>query len=297
MSNILGSLLFARLRTVAAVLLCLCILGCDTEQAELTKVDSEKEANRILVELEAHGIHNVQKVEVSEQRKTIFTINVRPQDLTAARTILVQADLPREKHGGLAGMADSSSLIPTKSEERAKMMHALSGELEETFETYDRVVSARVHIVLPEKDPLARDATTKPTASAMVLIKYTPLPADSSTAVATTADAAPTNYNDAPVKTEEVQQMVARSIEGLTPQSVFVSFTKATSRPIELAAATTAAGSTTAPADGATASTPADKKLMMQLFGAVAVFGLISIFLTALLVKEKRKQRVAATTP
>jgi type III secretion protein J len=296
---------------VCAVLLIAGSGGCDQSNAqqELTKVDSEKEANRVLVELEAHGIKQAQKVEKSEQRKVAFSITVPASELSAARSVLVQCDLPREPHGGFASIAESSSLIPTKNEERAKLIHALSGELERTFETYDRVVSARVHIVLPEKDPLAsRDATTKPTASAMVLIKYTPQQAaeGGESSVASTADTVAPNgkpsYSDAPVQVQDVQQMVARSVEGLTPQNVYVTFTRSAARPVAAAAATTVASAngtpTTGPAEagaggGSTTSTPADKKLMMQLFGACAVFGLVAILLTAMLVREKRKQRAA----
>jgi type III secretion protein J len=284
--------------------------GCDQSntQEELTKVDSEKEANRVLVELEAHGIRQAQKVEKSEQRKVAFSITVPASELSSARSVLVQCDLPREPHGGFATIAESSSLIPTKNEERAKLIHALSGELERTFETYDRVVSARVHIVLPEKDPLAsRDATTKPTASAMVLIKYTSATTAAveggESSVASTADTvAPNgkpNYADAPVQVQDVQQMVARSVEGLTPQNVYVTFTKSAARPVAAATAIASANGTptTGPTDAGSAgggtSAPGDKKLMMQLFGACAVFGLIAILLTAMLVREKRKQRVA----
>jgi type III secretion protein J len=295
------------------VVVCLCALvlggggGCDQSntQQELTKVDSEKEANRVLVELEAHGIKQAQKIEKAEQRKVAFSITVPASELSAARNVLVQCDLPREPHGGFASIAESSSLIPTKNEERAKLIHALSGELERTFETYDRVVSARVHIVLPEKDPLAsREAATKPTASAMVLIKYTAQQAaeGGESSVASTADTVTPNgkpsYADAPVQMQDVQQMVARSVEGLTPQNVYVTFTKSQARPVVAAAATTTIASangtpTTGPVDagGGSGGAPTDKRLMMQLFGAVAVFGLIAILLTAMLVREKRKQR------
>jgi type III secretion system YscJ/HrcJ family lipoprotein len=298
---------------IGMVLLCLCLLplgGCDQAAEELTKVDSEKEANRILVELEARGIKQAQKVEKAEQRKTTWSITVPSAELSNARNILVQCDLPRESHSGFSQMAESTSLIPTKSEERAKLIAALSGELERTFETYDRVTSARVHIVLPERDPLAREATTKPTASAMVLIKYTPLAteetaesgADRTAAVASIGSAGAAGskkpYADAPVAMEEVQQMVARSVEGLTQQNVFVTFTKSAPRaPVAVASAVTPAGngdSGTTAAAATPAGTAADKKLMIQLFGAVAVFGLIAILLTVMLVREKKKARGVA---
>jgi type III secretion system YscJ/HrcJ family lipoprotein len=303
---------------VGLALACVLLLaagGCDKAAEELTKVDSEKEANRILVELEARGIKQAQKVEKAEQRKTAWSITVPAADLSAARTILVQCDLPRESHSGFSQMAESTSLIPTKSEERAKLIAALSGELERTFETYDRVTSARVHIVLPEKDPLAREATTRPSGSAMVLIKYTPLAteeaadggsggADRTAAVASIGSTGSAgakkqpSYADAPVGMEEVQQMVARSVEGLTPQNVFVTFTKSAPRaPMAVAsavAAVTPGNGDNGTAAGTTASAgsgPADKKLMIQLFGAVAAFGLIAILLTVMLVREKKKQR------
>ena len=38
-------------------------------------------------------------------------------------------------------------------------------------------------------------------------------------------------YADAPVAPEEVQQMVAKSVEGLTPPNVFVAYTKSAARP------------------------------------------------------------------
>jgi hypothetical protein len=60
----------------------------------------------------------------------------------------------------------------------------------------------------------------------------------------------------------------------------------------------TVAAATSAPAKtGATesTSTPADKSLLMQLFGATVLFGLIAIVLTALLVREKRRQRLMAS--
>jgi type III secretion protein J len=282
-----------RVLSCMALLCCACLLlaGCESKSSEeLVRVDSEKEANRVLVELESRGIKQAQKVEKSEQRKTLWSITVLPADVAAARNILVQCDLPRERHGGFASMAESSSLIPTKNEERAKLMHAFSGELERTFETYDRVVSARVHIVLPVKDPLSRDSTTKPTASAMVLIKYIPR------AVEETATTGKQAYADAPVSMEEVQQMVARSVEGLTMQNVFVTYTKSPPREMAVAASSSSTPlASAAVTPVATASSaPADKKLVMQLFGAVAVFGVIAIFLTTLLVREKRRQRLAA---
>jgi len=281
-----------RSRLAGWACLALCALaGCDQRQ-ELTRVDSEKEANRILVEIEARGVSNAAKEEKSAQRKTVWSIVVPPDQLSLARTILVQCDLPRDTHSGFSDVATSGSLIPTKGEERAKFIYATSGELARTFETYDRVVSARVHIVVPEQDEFSHEPTTRPSAtSAMVLIKYTPL--------TPTTDNRPrpagSGFSDAPVTAEDVKQMVARSVEGLSAENVYVTFTRASvtppTPPPVVAAATPA--KTTDESKDASSPAPADKNLLMQLYGAVALFGLIAIILTALLVREKRKQRLA----
>jgi type III secretion system YscJ/HrcJ family lipoprotein len=286
------------------LLLCFLSAGCDSRE-EVTRVDTDKEATRILVELSRNGVAQPDKVEKKEQRKTAYGITVPKAELARAREVLLHADLPRESHGGYRGMIEQGGLIPTKTEERAKLMYAMAEELARTFETYDRVVSARVHIVLPEKDPLMRDATTRPTATAMVLIKYAPPPetADAGTdagarpAAATTAAAAAgagggarDEFADAPVHPEEVRQMVARSVEGLTPASVFVAYSRTASVPplAAVAAATPASGAAAPTAGGV------DRGLLVKLLAAVALFGAVSIFLTAMLVREKRRQRLLA---
>jgi type III secretory pathway lipoprotein EscJ len=124
----------------------------------------------------------------------------------------------------------------------------------------------------------------------MVLIKYIPRTSEE------TPNTGKQAYADAPVPMEEVQQMVARSVEGLTIQNVFVTYTKSPPREMAVAASTpqTSTASAAVTPVAATSSGSGDKKLEMQLFGAVAVFGVIAIFLTTLLVREKRRQRLAA---
>jgi type III secretion system YscJ/HrcJ family lipoprotein len=290
------------------LLLCFLSAGCDSRE-EVTRVDTDKEATRILVELSRNGVAQPDKVEKKEQRKTAYGITVPKAELARAREVLLHADLPRESHGGYRGMIEQGGLIPTKTEERAKLMYAMAEELARTFETYDRVVSARVHIVLPEKDPLMRDATTRPTATAMVLIKYTappdasPATADAATdagaqpaAVAVPATqsasrgAAREEFADAPVHPDEVRQMVARSVEGLTPASVFVAYSRSATIPPPAGAAAPAGGTATSTATAGVV----DRGLLIKLLAAVALFGVISIFLTAMLVREKRRQRLLA---
>ena len=92
-----------------------------------------------------------------------------------ARSISLRAlGLPHDKRRGFAETYGQPSLIPTPSEERARYLDATAGEIERTLETVDGVVSARVHLVLEEADPLAVDAKPKSAARAAVLLKARP---------------------------------------------------------------------------------------------------------------------------
>ena len=95
-------------------------------------------------------------------------------DGTRAVDLLAALGLPRDKRRGFAETYGQPSLIPTPSEERARYLDATAGEIERTLETVEGVVSARVHLVLEETDPLAVDAKPKSAARAAVLLKARP---------------------------------------------------------------------------------------------------------------------------
>ena len=123
-----GGGVWGRLGCACGLLLCFLTAGCDSRE-ELTRVDTDKEATRILVELSRSGIAQADKVEKKEQRKTAWGITVPKAELSRAREVLLHADLPRESHGGYRGMIEQGGLIPTKTEERAKLMYAMAEEL------------------------------------------------------------------------------------------------------------------------------------------------------------------------
>ena len=136
-----------------------------------------------------------------------YTIRVAHGDGTRAVDLLAALGLPRDKRRGFAETYGQPSLIPTPSEERARYLDATAGEIERTLETVDGIVSARVHLVLEETDPLAIDAKPKSAARAAVLLKARP--------------------GAAPIAAADVQKLVAGSVAGLDATAVTVVVTSA----------------------------------------------------------------------
>jgi type III secretion system YscJ/HrcJ family lipoprotein len=270
------------------------LTGCG-DSTELVVVGSEREANRILVELEQRGIPDLKSTREVRDRKPAFSIKVPKSSESAARQILVKLDLPREERGGLQEMVGSAGLIPTRADERARLMYALSGELEKTLETYDRVVRARVHVVIPDTDmSLSADPEKGAKPSATVVIKYrvaeVPEPGPEATEeekarlkAMAEAEAKP------PVSATEVAQLASRSIEGLEDKNVFVSFTTTNVQQTKAQAAAAAVTPASTTARTGPLGIKLSDGLFLQLFGAVVVLALLCIFLITRLIKKGKK--------
>ncbi len=114
--------------------------------------------------------------------------------------ILKERGYPREEFATLGDVFSGEGLISTPMEERARFIYALSQELSRTITEIDGVLSARVHIVLPNNDPLRSELTPS---SASVFIRH-----DERTQVQ--------------VLLPQIKILVANSIEGLVYDKVSV---------------------------------------------------------------------------
>lgn len=300
-----------------AGLVVLCLLaGCAEQTEELISVPTEKEANRILVALETEGVKGGSKEsgKAESGRGTVWKVKVPKTALFESRKLLVQLDLPREVQGGFEEMLKQGGLIPTKTDERAKLMHAMAGELARTFEAFDRVVQARVHLVIPEHDPLRKKEDQQPP-RATVFIKYVSLPKDAAapaTRLETSSQPAeeetprPTaNGAQEPawVKSREVRKMVLNSIEGIQDRDITVVYTQAAGwtaaaaapkepKPAEAGAA--ASGNTGGVSEDERKRSRTTLYAMLGALVAVGLIAIVSIFSNAGLRKQLREQRALA---
>ncbi len=159
--------------SIALGLACTGVLwGCDQRET-LVAVESQREAIEILVELEKAKVVGARVATLTRNRRDSQQITLPTSELGRARALLLQRDLPRKEHAGLETIAASDGIIPTVTDERARLMYAISGELERTLESIDGVSRARVHIMLPEKEALGEPGIgSVPTASVLLTVNW-----------------------------------------------------------------------------------------------------------------------------
>ena len=101
-----------------------------------------------------------------------WTVTVPRGEAGKAHRVLAARQLPRARPQGLGEVFAQGGMVPTPVEERARWLHALSGELARSVEALDGVVEAHVHLGLPADDPLRPGL--RPAPRAAVLVKCRP---------------------------------------------------------------------------------------------------------------------------
>lgn len=134
-------------------------------KSELYTNLDQRHANEIVATLRAHGIPADRIVGKGDK----ISVSVDESRFAEAVDVLNDNGLPREPFATLGDVFKRDGLVSSPVQERAQMIFALSQELSRTVSEIDGVLSARVHLVLPENDPLRQQLVPS---SASVFIRH-----------------------------------------------------------------------------------------------------------------------------
>lgn len=196
-------------------LLLLALGGCAAE--ELLHGLDERQANDVLVALDEAGIPAAKLQE--EGSDAGWLVEVPSADAGRARRLLSERELPRARPPGFADLFAGGGMVPTPLEEHARYLHALSGELSRSVEALDGVVEARVHLGLPQEDPLRPGEPHAPRGAVLLRCRRAACPAVRSLEPA-------------------IRALVAGAADGLTAETVSVLVSEAEEAPAPAAART-----------------------------------------------------------
>lgn len=151
-------------RIVLVLVFASLLAACDT--ALYSNLD-ERSANGMVAALLQAGIPASRKVQENGQ----LSVMVDEKRFAQAMAVLEGAGLPGEQFANMGEVFKSNGLVSSPVQERAQMVYALSEELSHSVSQIDGIVSARVHVVLPDNDLLKRVISPS---SASVLVRYEP---------------------------------------------------------------------------------------------------------------------------
>jgi len=201
-----------RLKLLFVTGLVILLSGCVTH--ELQTGLTEQDAQEIVVLLNENGIEASAARAASEKKgEEKWSVQIRGGDQNLARAwrVLQENGLPRQKDKGLEDVFANSGMIPTATEEKARLLLGTSGEISRALKSVDGIVDAHVLVVMPDSSPL-QDKTDRVPPTASVLIKY--------------------RGTAAPLSDDDVKKLVARAVEGLQPENVAVIYKKIELKPM-----------------------------------------------------------------
>ena len=187
------TMLLRRLAFAAPCAALVLLAGCSNQ--ELYSQLSERQANEMVAVLRSAGID----AEKQSQEGHFSILTGRGDFSQAVRTLSAQG-YPRETFDTMGKVFKREGFVSSPLEERARLAHAMSQEISNTIANIDGVVTARVHLVMPERNPLI----DKPQpAAAAVFIKHRP-------------------DKDLSGQVTQIKALVVNSIEGLAYDNVTV---------------------------------------------------------------------------
>ena len=139
-----------RLLAAAAGAALLALTGCSSNQ-ELYGQLSERQANEMVAVLYAAKI-KAEKVTGADGK---FSVATSQDDFSVAVRTLNAQGYPRDTFDSMGKVFKREGFVSSPLEERARLTHAMSQEIANTLANIDGVITARVHLVMPESNPLS----------------------------------------------------------------------------------------------------------------------------------------------
>ena len=192
MKTIYSAGMLARAAVLAAAMLA---AGCE-EQATLYSGLEESQANSVMAALLGE---NISCTKMPGDEGT-WNVQIDGSRFADAANLCARLGLPRKQYKGVGEVFKKTGMVSSPSEERIRFMDAIAQDLSKTISMISGVVEARVHVVLPENDPFAKNT----------------LPSSAAVAVHSRWDA---DLTDA---IPQIKSLVKNSIEGLSFEKITV---------------------------------------------------------------------------
>jgi type III secretion protein J len=155
----------SRERAAACLLAISALLMAGCSRIDLYTNLHEQQANEVAAVLIAAQIDADKQLSESK----LWSVRIDKSDLPRAMDVLDTSGYPRTSSLTMAEVFKKDGFISSPLEERARFISATAQELQQTISRMNGVVDARVHLAMPERDPLT-DAIVP--ASASVFVKY-----------------------------------------------------------------------------------------------------------------------------
>jgi type III secretion protein J len=145
--------------------LSLLLAGCS--RVDLYGKLTEPQANDMIAVLQSAGISATKQ----DNGEAGWSISTGQSDFSRAIAVLHAQGYPREDFASLGTIFKKEGFVSSPTEEQARLNYGMSQELAHTLSDIDGVVQARVHLALPQNEPLS---DKRQPASAAIFIKYRP---------------------------------------------------------------------------------------------------------------------------
>ena len=138
------------------------LAGCD-EQTTLFSGLEESQANAVMAALIDSGI----EANKGPGDEGTWNVTIGKSNFAAAANLCESKGLPRRRFNGVGEVFKKTGMVSSPSEERIRFMDAIAQDISHTISMIEGVVDARVHVVLPENDPFAKN--TLPSSAAVAI--------------------------------------------------------------------------------------------------------------------------------